>query len=225
MLRLIIGKGWSVDRPFLYLLPSGLVLQKPIIFKKQKSITMKVYFLPLLLLLGTAAFAQQQTAPSTSAILKEATTVAAKENKKVFLIFHASWCGWCHKMDTAMSTLPCKPLFDKNFVVRHIVVKETDKHKAEENAGGDELMAEYGAGRSGIPYWIIFDKNGKALADSQIRPDGADMHTSGENVGCPASEKEVNYFIKVLKQTAKLSDKELATITARFRKIETDMRH
>ncbi len=35
--------------------------------------------------------------------LKESMQQAAAENKNVFIIFHASWCGWCHKMDTSMN--------------------------------------------------------------------------------------------------------------------------
>lgn len=186
---------------------------------------MKLYLLPFLaLLLSTAAIAQN-TAPTAESIIKEARTTAAKEKKNVFIIFHASWCGWCHQMDTAMASVSCKPLFDKSYVIRHITVKENDKHKADENPGGDAIMEQYGAGKSGIPYWIIFDKNGKALADSQIRPEGADIHTTGTNTGCPASKEEVAYFVKVLHQTSKLSDGEIGTIAARFSKIAEAMKH
>ncbi|WP_295128757.1 thioredoxin family protein [uncultured Chitinophaga sp.] len=180
---------------------------------------MKLRLLSVFMLLSVAVIAQQKTPPSTADIIKEATKIAGKENKKVFLIFHASWCGWCHQMDTAMNSASCKPLFDKSYVVRHVVVKESPAHKAEENSGGEALMATYGAAQSGIPYWIIFDKNGKAIADSQVRPEGADIHTTGKNTGCPASKEEVAYFEKVLKATSNLKESEIATIAARFRQI------
>ena len=64
---------------------------------------------------------------------------------------------------------------------------------------------------------MIFDNNGKLLADSKLRPDGGGLET-GDNTGCPASEKEVAHFIKVLKQTSSLNDTDLSVIKERFRK-------
>src|SRR5262245_46462193 len=62
------------------------------------------------------------TAPSAETILKEAYQRAAKEKKNVMIIFHASWCGWCHKMDTAMNDVACKKFFTDNYVVEHLTV-------------------------------------------------------------------------------------------------------
>ncbi len=30
---------------------------------------------------------------------------ASTGNKNVLVIFHASWCGWCHKMDSSILEL------------------------------------------------------------------------------------------------------------------------
>jgi hypothetical protein len=40
------------------------------------------------------------------------------------------------------------------------------------------------------------------------------------NTGCPANQEEVTNFIKVLKRTSRLNEKELATIAKRFRQNE-----
>lgn len=135
-------------------------------------------------------------------------------------MFHASWCGWCHRMDKAMNDEAVKKFFDENFVIRHLVVMESDGKKDLENPGAAEMMKKYHGDKSGIPYWLVFDSNGTLLADSKVRPEGGGPET-GDNVGCPASEKEVAYFIEILKKTTKLQEAELTLIAQRFRKNES----
>ena len=170
------------------------------------------------LLISMAAMAQD-TPPSADEILKDAYQVASRENKKVFIIFHASWCGWCHKMDKSMNDEICKNFFENNFVIRHLVVNESEDKKYLENPGADELRNKYYGDEQGIPFWLLFDKDGKLLADSKIRTEGAGPET-GANIGCPASEKEVAYFILLLEKTTSLTATELAIIRKRFRENE-----
>ena len=162
---------------------------------------------------------KSQAPEPADAILKEAGSVAAKENKNVFVLFHASWCGWCHKMDTAMNDNSVKRFFTDNYVIRHLVVYESKGKENLENPGALDLLKKYKGDEKGIPYWLIFDKNGKLLADSKLRPDGGGLE-SGDNTGCPASEKEVAHFVKVLKETSSLKDDELSVIEKRFRENE-----
>jgi thioredoxin-related protein len=44
---------------------------------------------------------------NASDILDKAYVKAKEENKNVFVIFHASWCGWCKRMDKNMNDDPC----------------------------------------------------------------------------------------------------------------------
>lgn len=155
--------------------------------------------------------------PSAAEVLKEATTIAAKENKKVFIIFHASWCVWCHRMDTSMNDRTVKPFFEDNYVIRHLTLSESPNKKHLENPGAEEMMEKYNGKGQGIPYWLIFDKTGQFLFDSKRRPEGGGPET-GNNTGCPASKPEVDYFVSVLKQTSTLTDKQLAVIYDLFRK-------
>ncbi len=161
-----------------------------------------------------------QSAPqSADEILDEAYKQAAKEKKNVFVLFHASWCGWCHKMDTAMNDPLVKKSFTDQYVIKHMVVYESKDKKGLENPGAENLLKKYKGNDLGIPYWFIFDKEGKMLADSKIRPEGGGLET-GDNTGCPASEKEVEHFIKVLKSTSSIKPAQLEIIRKRFRENE-----
>jgi thiol-disulfide isomerase/thioredoxin len=164
----------------------------------------------------------QHGQPAASEIMREAMQMAAKENKNVFIIFHASWCGWCHKMDKSIDDESCKDFFYKNYVIRHLVVDESRDKKDLENPGADALRAKYHGDNEGIPFWLIFDKGGNLLADSQMRPKGASLDTKGENAACPATEKEVAYFIEVLKKTSQISEAEQAAVQKRFRQNENN---
>jgi thioredoxin-related protein len=164
----------------------------------------------IFLLMVAAAFAQQP--PSAETVLKEASQVAAKENKNVFIIFHASWCGWCHRMDTLMNNRDCKKFFDDNYVVRHLVVLESNGKEDLENPGALDLLRKYKAEKQGIPFWLIYDPKGNLLADSQSKP--------GENTGCPATREEVDYFLKVLQKTSPLKKDQLAVIEKNFLKVD-----
>ena len=181
---------------------------------------MKFSFLALaFIMLFSVTAKAQPSAPSADEIFKDAYQEAAKENKNVFIIFHASWCGWCHKMDKSMNDETCKKFFEDNFVIRHLVVDESDDKKNLENPGADELRKKYYGDGQGIPFWLLFDKEGKLLADSKMRAGGAGPE-KGNNTGCPASEKEVAYFISVLQKTSGLNASQLEIIRKRFRQNE-----
>ena len=180
---------------------------------------LKYLFLAVFLLFAIDIVNAQEPAKSAEFILSDAYKQAAKEKKKVFVIFHASWCGWCHKMDDAMNDVSCKQLFAENYVICHLVVLESDKNKNLENPGAMDLLKKYHGDKQGIPFWLVLNKEGKLLADSQIRPAGASLDTMGENIGCPAKKEEVDAFLKVLKSTSSLSDTQLATIGKRFEHI------
>jgi len=180
---------------------------------------MRHIFLLTCLLLAVVSMEAQQPAPPASDILNKAYAQAAKENKKVFVIFHASWCVWCHRMDTSMNDPVCKKFFDDNFVIRHLVVDEAKDKKHLENPGANELRNKFNGADQGIPFWLLFDKDGKFLYDSRMRKEG-DGPEKGDNTGCPATEKEVDYFTGVLRKTTSLNAEQLEIIRKRFRENE-----
>jgi len=183
---------------------------------------MKFHFSPVILFLSiliSSAYAQKGPL-SADEIMQEALQQAAREKKNVLIIFHASWCGWCHKMDSSINDKSCRKFFDNNYVIRHLVVDESRDKKNLENPGADEFRAKYHGEGQGIPFWLIFDKNGNLMADSQPRPVGASVETKGENIGCPATENEVAHFINILKKTSTINVSEQAAIEKRFRQNE-----
>lgn len=180
----------------------------------------KKILLPVFMLLFfISAFAQQPPAPAEN-IMKEAFQSAKRQNKKVLVMFHASWCGWCHKMDASLNDESCKKFFDDNFIIRHVVVMESKGKENLENPGGKEMMEKYDGIDTGIPYWLIFDNAGNLVADSRMPADAGKPGSKPQNTGCPASKPEVEYFIEVLKKTTSLREKELDIIRIRFRKNE-----
>jgi hypothetical protein len=158
----------------------------------------------------------QHSPQSADQVMREAMQQAVTEKKNILIIFHASWCGWCRKMDSSINDRSCKNFFDDNYVIRHLVVDESADKKNLENPGVYKFRAKYSGGDLGLPSWLIFDKDGNLLADSQMRPDGTNATTPGENIGCPATEKEVTHFIAILKKTSKLDVAQEAAIKKRF---------
>ncbi len=176
-----------------------------------------IKLLVITLIFSTTNGHAQTKTPGTYSLIKKAKSVAVKTNKNIFVIFHASWCIWCHRMETAMNDETVKSFFDKNYMIQHLTVDERAEKEKSNNPGANELLTKYGGGEQGIPYWVIVDKNGNLLADSRLHSD--DGQLTGSNVGCPAKPEEVDYFIKVLKKTSLLTKPQLELLRARFLKI------
>ena len=178
----------------------------------------KISSLVLLLFITLVSFSQKAPA-SAEEIMNEASAVAQKENKKILIIFHASWCGWCHKKDTALNDPSVKKYFDNNFVIRHMVLFESKGKENLENPGAVEMLSKYNGKEEGIPFWLIFDNNKKFLADSRMTATVNGVEKL-QNTGCPATNEEVAYLITVLKKTTSLKEDELEKIRQRFRRNE-----
>lgn len=163
---------------------------------------------PILFVLAAApAVAQTQLQPVDN-ILRQALAKAARENKKVLVIFRASWCGWCRVMDSSISDAKCKGFFNRNYEIVHLTVMETAPNKKLENPGAVEYYNKVSGNAQGIPFWLVLDQAGNIVADSNYKP--------GENSGCPARPEEVAYFLSVLKRTSSITPEEAEVIRARF---------
>lgn len=162
----------------------------------------------LLIFISFSLFSWAQQVPSAEKVLQEAMKEAQKKNKKILLIFEASWCGWCKKMQKALEDESCKDFFQRNFVMSRLVVNEFGEKKNLENSGAETYLEKWGGKNHGIPYWVILDSKGNLLEDSKM--------SNGENIGCPAQPEEVEAFIEKLKRTTKISEKELIKVKERF---------
>ncbi len=176
-----------------------------------------ILLLTLAIALINISFAQT---PSADKLLSAAYKTAAAQQKKVLIIFHASWCSWCKKMDASINNPSCKKLFEDNYIIVHLDVNENAKNQNLENKGAQDYLMKYNGEKAGLPYFVVVDDQGELIADSYIRNKGEKMREIGQNMGCPASAEEVATFCKMLKGTSHLNDEQLQVITKIFRKNE-----
>ena len=91
-----------------------------------------------------------------------------------------------------------------------LVTQEAEAKKALENAGADKLLADWGGGKAGLPFFVILNANGEKIADSNRLP-------GGKNIGCPATPEEVAAFDHILIETApRMTADQRAKLSAYF---------
>jgi thiol-disulfide isomerase/thioredoxin len=162
------------------------------------------------MLLAMAATVSLGNAPTAKALLTKAQAQAKAENKKVWVIFTASWCGWCKKLDAFIADPEMSKLIKKNFVVVHLDVLEGADKKALENEGGIDVMKQLNGENAGLPFSALTDANGKMLINSNRT--STDPKT---NIGYPAAPEEIAHYVKMLKAHApRLTDAERGKIEA-----------
>ena len=153
--------------------------------------------LALSVLAGSFASAQDATSQLKA---------AAKTGKTTFVLFHASWCGWCHKLEDFMATKEIKPIMDKHFTTLWWDVMEQGDKKSLETPGAAEYMKTWKATSAGLPWGIMLDRKGKAIGN--MFKDGVK-----DNTGYPASADEIATFMKLLAKGApKMTAAEKSTI-------------
>jgi len=172
-----------------------------------------VTFLVLVMILATVVARSQSEKPeNANIVLKAAFQQAGEANKTVLLIFHASWCGWCKRLDAVLENPDIKKIIDDHYVVTHLDVMESGAKKTLENPGGNELMKEYGGEKSGLPFYAFLTSQGKKTADSNVMP-------KDQNIGYPGTPEEIVAFDNLLKQTApRMTDEQRGQIVAYLQK-------
>ena len=92
-----------------------------------------------------------------------------------------------------------KEILDKYFVIAKVDIFETKE--------GVDLYKKYG--KKGTPSWTIFDLNGEVQIDSD---------NGNGNIGFPAKEYELEYYVHALKKAAPLiSEKESEIFVTKLR--------
>ena len=163
-----------------------------------------------LLLAAMIASAQTVKPQPAQEVLKAAVKQAESSDKTVLLIFHASWCGWCKRLDAGLQDPEVRPLIEANYVVIHLVVMESKDKKELENPGGAEVMKELGGEKSGLPFYAFIDEKGTMIANSNAMP-------KDQNIGYPAEKEEIAAFEGLLKQSAKhMTDDQRSQVMSYF---------
>ena len=82
---------------------------------------------------------------------------AAREHKRVLVMFGGNWCYDCHVLDTTFRSKQFAPLVDANFVVVHINI-------GEEGKDNQDLAARLGVALDkGVPSLGVLEPNGKVV--------------------------------------------------------------
>jgi thioredoxin 1 len=88
--------------------------------------------------------------------IKHALALAAKDHKRVLVVFGANWCYDCHVLDLAFHRPDIAPLLQRDFEVAHVDVGQGDKNQ--------DLMQQYQVPmKRGIPALAVLDSDGKLL--------------------------------------------------------------
>ena len=133
---------------------------------------------------------------SAQTILTTALTEAQSAHKNVLLIFHATWCGWCKRLETAFNDTTIKSIIDDNYIIAKLDVNERgEKIQSYENPGGQDIMSDFGGKNAGLPFLVFLNGKGKMIANTNVMP-------KKQNIGYPGSKVEINEFIKLMKKTA-----------------------
>jgi hypothetical protein len=75
---------------------------------------------------------------------------AAREHKRVLLVFGGNWCYDCHVLDLAFHSGDIEPTLDRNFLVAHIDIGEYDKNL--------DVAEKYGVPlKNGVPAVAVVD--------------------------------------------------------------------
>lgn len=148
------------------------------------------------LFMAASIIAQTEKPLQAELVIAKAYDTANQSGKNVFLLFHATWCSWCKRLDKVMQSNEMKEIFERNFVVTHLDVMESGAEiEKSENPGGKAVMNVLGGAKSGIPFYAFLTPEGKNLANSNA------MEKNG-NIGYPGTLEEIQAFMKLLKTGA-----------------------
>jgi thiol-disulfide isomerase/thioredoxin len=137
--------------------------------------------------------------PSADQVLTQAEATAKAEHKKILLVFSASWCGPCQKLEKFLDDPVVHSVMEKSFVTAHMDVMENPKDQLHaSNPGGELEMAKLGGGDQGVPYYAMLDDSGEWIADSKM-PAG---DGPPENLGYPSGPDQIDWFLHMVKKAA-----------------------
>jgi thioredoxin 1 len=108
--------------------------------------------------------------------LRTASALAAKENKRVLVVFGANWCYDCHVLDTTFHSSDFAPLLKANYVILHVSIGDDGKDN-------NDLAAHMGVALDkGVPSLAVLEPDGKVVVaqhgefESTVKIGPQDVH-------------------------------------------------
>jgi hypothetical protein len=140
-----------------------------------------------------SAFLVKHKPPTRDAekMLAEALRKAKAENRRVFFIASASWCGPCRMLSRVLSSR--KDVLQKQYVfVKLDISRDKNAEAVRKRYQGNEHF--------GVPWYAILDAEGKMLISSSVPEEK--RRGKPRNIGHPSSPADVEHFVKMIEQTA-----------------------
>jgi hypothetical protein len=152
------------------------------------------------LLAGAAATlligAESQAEEAAAAVVLREARAAADDGKRLMLVFHASWCVWCGRMDAMLTDPDAASRLAPHFRILHLRAQErADVERAKQLDGADEVYLRYARPGAGLPFVAILDTAAEPVATSFLGGDG-------DNFGFPVKDFELDGFDAMLATAA-----------------------
>ena len=138
-------------------------------------------FLALLLLIVPAIAASSEYRsmgpdvfdPRTKAedLIAQAVTRAAREDKRILLLFVANWCPWCRRLNAALTAPAVKQKLQQKFVLVYV-----DANTRNDKLRNAAVLEKFGQPtlEHGLPVFVILDREGRQIGTRETASLAAD---------------------------------------------------